>query len=136
MSRSKKSALLGPRQKAFLYAATALLWLSGAFWLYLHYFGAPEQPGAPFLLKLHGGAAMAFLLAFGALLHQHVPAGWNQNEQRPSGVTLVGACSLLVATGWGLYYIGHEGFRQWTSGIHSAAGLLLPALIWLHIRHR
>ncbi len=59
--------LLAPWQKRSLYLATALLWLSGALWLYYKYFGQVQgdyglqaHPMQPILLEIHGAAAMAF----------------------------------------------------------------------------
>ena len=125
MKRSK--LLLGPLQKRVLYWATVLLWLTGAGWL--------VRP-APLWLKIHGAAAIAFLLVFGTLLDQHIPAGLRQEEERPSGVWLAILCGLLVLTGWGLYYFGNEALRQWTSRLHWAVGLVLPVLLFLHVKFR
>ena len=139
MKRSE--ALLPPMQKRLLYGATALLWLSGALWLYYKYFGQVQgdyglqaSPAQPILLEIHGAAAMAFLMLFGSLLIQHVPVGWKQNRQRPSGVSVITLCGVLILTGWGLYYLGSDHFRRWTSWTHSILGLALPILIWIHVR--
>ena len=103
MNLRKKSATLGVWQKRLLYGVFAVLWLTGAVWLY--------QPH-PFWLKVHGVAAMAFLMSFGALLLEHVPTGWDLNEHRPSGGSLLGASGVLILTGWGLYYFGNEEKRS------------------------
>ena len=121
--------LLEPWQKQALYFVTGLLWLSGAFWLYL----TVEDPSRPLWLKIHGAAAMAFLVVFGTLLIQHVPGGWKQNRERSSGAPLIGLCAFLILTGWGLYYIGEDQFRHWISLSHSYLGLLLPVLIASHV---
>ncbi len=138
MKRSK--VLLTPWQKRMLYFSTALLWLSGALWLYYKYFGQMQgdyglqaHPAQPLLLEIHGAAAMAFLMIFGILLNQHVPEGWKQGQKRPSGVSLITFCGILILTGWGLYYLGNEHLRHWTSVFHSVFGLLLPGLIFLHV---
>src|SRR5262245_38745050 len=107
MKRSAK-ALLHPLQKRLLYLTTAVLWVSGAVWLYL----LETNPGRPLWMKLHGAAGMLFLILFGTLLFQHVPAGWEQDRQRPSGAWLFAICGVLIATGWGLYYIGGESLRH------------------------
>ncbi len=41
--------------------------------------------------------------------------------------------ALLIATSFGLYYLGSETLRSWTSGLHIAVGILLPALWLVHI---
>ena len=128
MKRSK--LLLAPLQKRILYLTTATLWFSGAIWLYL----LEADPSRPLWMKLHGAAAMIFLIVFGTLLVQHIPAGWLQADQRPSGGWLVLTCVLLIVSGWGLYYVGNEVIRSLTSRFHTVLGLLLPVLLFLHIR--
>jgi len=138
-SHSPKVAL-GPRQKRSLYSVTALLWLSGAGWVWLRYFGqvqgafGPEpRPLQATMLKLHGAAAMLFLVALGALLPQHVPLGWKTRRQRPSGASLLGICALLTLTAWGLYYAGSDELRPYISWTHTALGLALPGAVALHV---
>lgn len=140
MKHSKPAVLVGPRQKRILYIITALLWASGAAWLYFRYFGQVQtefglqaSPVQALSMRIHGAAAMAFLMVFGAFLLEHVPAGWNENRQRPSGSTLLGVCAVLTVTGWGLYYLVDKGTRQWVSVIHGGLGLLLPAIIAAHV---
>ncbi len=138
--RSRSKAALGSRRKITLYALSALLWVSGALWLYLKYFsqgqgefGTETHPAQPMWLKIHGAAAMGFLMIFGSLLIHHVPPGWRQKSQRPSGAILLTTCALLILTGWGLYYLGDEGLRDWTSVIHWGLGVFFPALIVIHV---
>jgi hypothetical protein len=134
-----ESARLPPLQKRALYIVSALLWISGACWLYFSYFAsggadlsAPSRAPA-FLPELHGAAAMAFLLVFGALLPQHLPNGWHQKRQRPSGLTLVVVCAILVLTGWGLYYVSDESSRPAARVTHSILGILLPLGMAAHV---
>src|SRR6185295_19847878 len=97
--RSRNPTTLSLRHKQLLHASVGLLWLSGALWLYHQYFGQPPTRLQSFCLKIHGAAAMVFLMGFGLLLAEHVPVGWNQTERRLSGITLLGVCGLLVLTG-------------------------------------
>jgi len=133
------SAGLPPLQKLALYVVSALLWISGAAWLYFSYFASDGAslgtPGrAPALLpELHGAAAMAFLLVFGTLLPQHLPNGWHHKRQRPSGLSLVVTCAILVLTGWGLYYLSDESLRTATRVTHSILGILLPLAMAAHV---
>jgi len=121
--------LLEPWQRQVLYLATALLWLSGAFWLYL----SMDDPSRPLWMKIHGAAAMVFLMLFGMMFVRHVPSGWQQKPQRPSGVSIITVCGVLILTGWGLYYLGADDLRHWTSLLHWGLGLLFPAILALHI---
>jgi hypothetical protein len=92
------------------------------------------------LLEVHGAAAMGFLLVLGALLTDHLPRGWRQERERPSGLSLVTLCAILIISGWGLYYFGQEELRAATSWVHSVLGLLLPCAVGVHVwrarRHR
>jgi hypothetical protein len=36
-------------------------------------------------------------------------------------------------TSFGLYYAGSETMRPWMSDIHTALGLLLPVLLFVHV---
>jgi hypothetical protein len=117
-----------------LYGICALLWLSGAWWLYLSLRGVQAgDPTAPLLLEIHGAAAIAFLLAFGALLPDHLPRGWRQKRERVSGLSLVTLSGILVVSGWGLYYFGEEDLRAATSAVHSVLGVLLPGALGVHV---
>ncbi len=127
MKHSK--TLLAPLQKQMLYIITALLWVTGAIWMVL----LETDPARPLWMKLHGAAAMAFLVILGTVMLHHVPAGWKQNDQRPSGGSLLIVCGVLVISGWGLYYLGNEEWRHWTRTIHSIIGLLLPVILFLHV---
>ena len=132
-------AKLPPLHERALYGICAVLWISGSYWLYVSYFAgnatefATPNPAPALLPELHGAAAMAFLLALGALLPRHLPQGWRQKRQRPSGLLLVVVCAILVLTGWGLYYFSAEGLRAATRVIHSVLGVLLPLAMAGHV---
>lgn len=131
---------LGQTHKRVLYAVSALTWFSGVVWLFLRYFGqthgefgSQPSPVQTPCLELHGAAAMAFLLVLGSLLPAHVPVGWRNKRQRPSGGLLLSACGVLILSGWGLYYIGQDRWREWTSATHSILGICFPGLVILHV---
>jgi hypothetical protein len=121
--------LLTTGQKRTLYLAFGSLWVSGVVWL----LAVEGSPVRNLSMKIHGAAAMAFLMVFGSLLLQHVPHGWAQNRQRPSGGWVSALCGVLTVTGWMLYYIANESVRHATSLIHWTIGLLIPALLILHV---
>ncbi len=138
MTRLKKE-ILGPWHKRLLYGVCALLWLSGTVWLYLRYgtqvrdgFGPQVHPAQAIVLKLHGATAMVFLVIFGTLLY-HIPPGWRKKQQRPSGVSLMTVCGILILTGGGLYYVGDDQLRNLTSVVHSVVGILFPLIVFLHV---
>jgi hypothetical protein len=136
----KRAVVVGTRQKAALYALTGLVWLSGVLWLYFRYFGRVQtefglqaHPAQGWCLEVHGAVAMLFLILLGTFIPNHIRLGWHQNRQRPSGVSLLTMCGILILTGWGLYYLGNESLRRSTSLLHSVLGALLPVVIAVHV---
>jgi hypothetical protein len=111
-----------------------LLFASGAAWQTLHWLSesAPTQPNAaPWLMRIHGAAAMAALVILGTLIPLHLRRGWIARRNRFSGVAFTCAGALLVVTGYALYYVGSESLREWSSYTHVALGLAAPlALLW------
>ena len=134
-----RSAKLARWHVMLLTISGTLLWLSGAAWLLLHYYGqlqgefGPEtNPLEPWLLRLHGLVLIPALLGFGGLFIVHIPKGWNEQKQRIAGIALTAIFSLLILTGYLLYYLGSETLRDWTSLIHWAIGLGSPAIFVWH----
>jgi uncharacterized membrane protein YhaH (DUF805 family) len=119
--------------------SVALL-LSGTLWLLFHYFatvpgefGDTRHPLEAWWLRLHGGAAMGFLIVFGTVLPVHVRRAWDLGRNRPTGAMLLCVICALLITGYALYYVGSEEARPWISAIHWAIGLMgVPALV-LHV---
>jgi hypothetical protein len=115
------------------------LWLSGAAWLLLHYYGqtpgeyGPEMnPLEPWMMKIHGMVLIPVLLGIGGMFVAHIPKGWTHVPQRVAGVSLCGSLSALIASGYMLYYVGDEELRSWTSLAHWSIGLGLPAVFVWH----
>ena len=137
-----RSARLARWQIMLLTISGALLWLSGAAWLLLHYYGqvqsefGPEtNPLEPWFLRVHGLVLLPALLGFGGLFVAHMPKGWKNRYQRTIGIALTTAFAVLILSGYMLYYAGDEGLRDWTSLIHWALGLGTPALFIWHYLH-
>jgi hypothetical protein len=136
-----RSARLARWQIWLLTISGTVLWLTGAAWLLLHYYGqiegefGPESnPVEPWMLRLHGGALLPALLGFGGLFVVHMPKGWNDRRQRLIGLGLTSLIGLLILTGYLLYYAGDDGLRGWVSLIHWAIGLGVPAIfIWHYV---
>lgn len=85
------------------------------------------------LLKVHGAAAMAFMIMFGWMLATHVPAAWAANRNRRSGILMITAIGLLIVTGYGLYYASGEvsrGVIQWS---HIGLGAVEPFFLGAHV---
>jgi magnesium-transporting ATPase (P-type) len=124
-------------QRYFLYAVLALLFLSGVAWAYWNYLAASprdfETNAKTWALKIHGATAMAILVLIGMLLTGHVRFAWRARRNRANGSVFLSAFAVLTVTGYGLYYLGGERVRAWTSWIHLAVGLALPILLLIHI---
>jgi hypothetical protein len=134
---------LPPAQRWLIYASSGLLIITGLAWASVHYLGDAAGADAraasafnAFMMKVHGGAAMAALLALGSLLPQHVPSGWSAKPSRKSGIATLVIASLLVLSGYLLYYSGDELYRQLASYLHLGAGLAFAGFLVFHILSR
>lgn len=138
------SARLARWQVRVLCSSGLLLWSSGVVWLILHYFGQVQgpfgpqaHPTEPWMLRLHGAALIAMLLGAGSLLVVHVWQGWKHRRQRWIGVALLSTLSLLVITGYLLYYPPGDESRAVIGVIHWVIGLAaLPLFIWHYLKGR
>jgi len=127
---------LKPAFRFALYAAFAVLFVSGATWLVADRWKETSelaQEAAADLLMVHGGAAMVALLLLGALVPLHVQRGWRAARNRIAGAAMVTFNSVLVVTAFGLYYAGSETLRPWMSDVHIGVGFALPILLVIHI---
>lgn len=136
-----RSARLAQWQVWLLTVSGTALWLSGAAWLLLHYYGQVEgefgpetNPLEPWMLRLHGLALIPALLGFGGLFVVHFPKGWKGRRQRNIGLGLTALIGLLILSGYLLYYLGSDGLREWTSLLHWIIGLAVPTIfIWHYV---
>lgn len=139
-TRRPDTVRLGPWHQATVYGATALLVLSGAVWLVLHYFmvtqgefGETRHPLEVWMLKIHGAAAMAGLIVYGSLLPIHIRRAWAIRRNIYLGISLVVIMLLLTITGYLLYYAGGEDARPIISAVHWVIGVVVPALLAWHV---
>jgi hypothetical protein len=139
-ARRTDSIRLGPWHQGAVYGATAALVVSGIIWLVLHYFvavpgeyGPQIHPLEPWMLRLHGAAAMAGLVIYGSLLPVHIRRAWSIRRNIVLGIGLVAFLLLLTVTGYLLYYAGDENTRPVISATHWILGLAVPALLAWHI---
>ena len=127
-------------QRRSFHGVCALLTGSGILWLAAHFFlrpvgefGVGISPLEPWSMKLHGAAAMLVLWLVGTMLHLHIRRGLAAGRNRSAGWSMIILLGFLATTGYALYYIAGEESRPVWSVLHWAAGLLLPAMVWLHI---
>jgi hypothetical protein len=121
-----------------LYAALVVLLATGVAWLVLEPLHDPFQPdgggaAAAWLLAVHGGAAMAFLLLLGALIPLHIQGNWSRDRNRWTGVVMLAVNAALIVTAYALYYSGSDWLRGWASDLHIAAGFFLPLWVGVHV---
>lgn len=131
---------LGPWHQGTVYGATALLILTGAVWLVLHYFmvtpgefGPTLHPLENWMLKIHGAAAMAGLIIYGSLLPIHIRRAWAIRRNIYLGIGLVVFMLLLTISGYLLYYAGGEDTRPVISIVHWILGVVIPVLLTWHV---
>ena len=131
------SIRLSWRHKVAFYTVLSVVFASGAIWAWLHYFSQPNElgisPAQAWILMIHGLFAAMSLLVIGSLVPLHVKYAWRAHRNRGNGIFFIAIVTLLIASGYGLYYIGNERFRSWTSWIHLGIGLAFPFLLVLHI---
>ena len=82
------------------------------------------------ILIVHGFAAYYFVLLFGAMMPNHIKAGWKNRRNRLSGGSMVVVMSLLLISGLFLYY-GNET-RDVALWMHWVIGCGLVLLFPLH----
>ena len=135
----RSSPRLSRRHERWIYAVGAVLFLSGAGWLVAHYFfpaasefGEARNASEPWWLRAHGAAAMAFLIVFGSLFPAHIVPAWRRLKNRRSGMMMIALVSVLILTGYCLYYLGGERTRPWISLIHWSVGILCAGGLWAH----
>ena len=127
-------------QEQTVYWSFGLLVASGIGWLLFDQwirvpgeFGIERHPAQHWVLIAHGVAAYAVLIVAGALIPVHIRLGWNIGRNRNSGILLTGSCLLLALTALGLYYIGSEIARHWTSIVHWTVGLAAMLALVFHV---
>ena len=136
----RRGLQLSRRHRLTLYTASLLLFVSGAAWAWANHLDETAQAGEvlrgfkPWLLKIHGFSAMVFVLLLGTLLAGHVRRAWHARKNRKNGVFFLTAISLLTLSGYALYYLGDESWRNATSQFHLWLGLAAPVLLFFHIR--
>lgn len=115
-----------PVVRALIYAVTLALVATGLLW--------QLDLERALLMKIHGAAAMASMVLFGALLARHVPCGWKQRANRSSGATLLAAALSLLVSGYALYYAGSESLRGFASQAHFWIGVAFAVVLGFHLR--
>jgi hypothetical protein len=124
---------LGKWHRRLVLAALIAVAASGVLWFALHDV-MEREPGALLrvLLVGHGIASFASAIAFGSLLPLHVLVGYSQKRNLVSGLTLVFAMTLLIASALFLYYGGEES-RAAARLVHLVVGFAAVIVVPLHM---
>ncbi len=122
-----------------LLTSSLALWLTGAAWLCLHYFGRTEgefgivtHPLESVMLQFHGFVFIPALLSLGAILFGHIGSAWNYRKNKSTGLIMVAIFALLIGSGYILYYTGSDALRQASSFAHWITGLVAPVIFIQH----
>lgn len=134
--RTRDTVRLGALRRYSVYATVALLLGSGVLWLWLHWTRPEDELPSPLLawsMKVHGAATMLFIYLVGTLLYGHMLAAWHRRSNRWSGALAAAAATLLVLTGYGLYYADGVWLRRGSEWLHWGVGIALAPVLWWHI---
>lgn len=82
------------------------------------------------LLVVHGFAAYFFTLLFGAVMPNHIKAGWKSKRNKISGSLMITVMSLLLISGLFLYY--GDVTREAALWVHWVIGVGLVLLFPFH----
>ena len=120
-----------------LYVTIAALVASGLGWLCAHYAGSGDDLRRlaieAWMLKLHGAAAFATLIAVGAMSAHHARRGWLLARNRASGTLVIAILAALIVTGYALYFVVTDLTREPVSIAHWVVGLALGPLLIAHV---
>lgn len=123
-------------QRFFCYLTFFTLFFSGVIWLILNPFVSENFSFLPFQvwsLRLHGAASFGFMIIFGMILSTHVSFNWQvKKNRRISGIILIVFLAILIASGYGLYYLGDEDSRQFISYLHWIIGIITSIFFTIH----
>ena len=87
-----------------IYAAFAVLFLTGCIWLLADWQKDGDeiwQQVAASMLMVHGGVAMLTLMALGALIPIHFLRAWRARKNIVSGIVMAAFNAVLIATAFG-----------------------------------
>ncbi len=127
-------------QRQAVSLALSALWLSGGWWLLLHYymavdgdFGPRPHWLEPWALRLHGLSVLIALTALGGLVPVHMKLAWERGRNRTGGLVMLTVCVWLALTGYALWYFASEENQAWLPVLHWGCGLGFPLILALHV---
>jgi hypothetical protein len=125
-----------------IYTICTLLWLSGCAWLFAHFFfpvrtefGPAPNPSEPWLLRIHGWVAVGGVFLFGWITSGHISDRWRKPQNRVSGLSLAAFVSILIISGYALYYTT-DRLHDASAIAHEVLGTLAIFFALVHWRAR
>lgn len=123
-------------QRFLTYLSILLLLTSGIAWLVLNFIMNHDSSFRfliPLFLSIHGAASYIFLVVFGMLLSTHINFNWRvKKNRRLSGIILTAIFFILILSGYGLYYVGNDEFRNFLSYLHWIIGTFSSVVCGIH----
>ena len=126
--------------RAWIHGAGLACLLTGVLWLSFHHFltvegefGPSAHPFERTWLVMHAAAGVLVAWLLGLIWMGHVRRGFGIGRRLPSGLGLVLLVAFLIFSGWGLYYIGDDRWREWTATAHWVVGLGAAVLMLVHV---
>ena len=123
-----------------LYLAFGVSWVTGvAFYVFSRFlevegdFGPEKHPWQFPILQVHGLASFIMLMAFGAIVANHIPITWRTKKLRLSGLILISLVVLQMLSAYLLYYASNLDFRDMLSEFHAFNGFALPMALGYHV---
>lgn len=121
--------------RATIYFIMGGLWLSGCLWLLLDEFFSEAGPFGrtpntlePAVLLIHGVVSVAALYVLGWVSVWHVLRWWRQGLRRVSGATLSTCLSLLVVSGFALFFVSEDWWQHAAALSHDVVGLIVTVV--------
>ena len=125
--------------RATTMSALLVLWLSGTWWVVLHYlfpahtdFGPSPNPLEPTLMRIHGAVAVFAVALLGWIGARHVAENWSRSRKRVSGIAILSAYIVLVVSGYALYYLLQDQLRERVGQVHEVLGVASIAIALTH----
>jgi hypothetical protein len=129
MPRAQKPIAMSGSARLAVYGLMAALWLSGCVWLYLDQlakrrdpFGSERSPWESAILTAHGIIAVAAMYLFGWLTAHHIVHWWNMERRRTSGGVLSGLLTVLIVSGFALFFLSDDRWQQYAALVHDVVG--------------
>lgn len=136
----KTAAPMPAALRLTLWATFAALWASGCLWLAVHLglerqseFGPIPSPWEAPLMRIHGSLAVAGVFLLGWIGGSHVLARWTARRNRNSGLMLAATATMLIITGYALYYTT-DRLQSAAAAVHEVLGgaaILIALLHWV-----